>query len=153
MDHARALTLLQPARTEPIVMMKLRGLLGHGLQVSHMTNEEVLDTLAVEISHGKFVLRVAPVRSSKVKFADLLKNYPTNQIYPTTIAFEPNIWKYVGGTVLYNATHDDPATKTKIFVNSCATRMSRALNYSGAPIHHTAQARCRGPTTSGICSG
>lgn len=131
MTRGIALGLLRGAKASAMAMMSLRGLLGGG-QVSRLTDDQVLEEIATRVGYGLMALSMQGARATgqtKIKFADLLKNYPTNQMYPTTVATEPNIWKFIGGKVYENG-------KSGVFVNSCATRMSRALNYSGAPVAH-----------------
>ena len=51
-------------------------------------------------------------------------NYPNYGTYPTPAADPNSIWKFIGGKVQQNA-------EAGIFTNSCAVRMSHALNASG----------------------
>jgi hypothetical protein len=150
MTEARALAALSPARTNTTLMARLRHLLPTQVRTSHMTDDQVLNAIAVAVAHHSMILQVRSTTqpTAKVKFADLVKNYPTNQKYSTSPGVNPNIWTYIGGKVQYNGTHPDEKStttpKAMIFVNSCATRMSRALNYSGAPIAHQASGTSSG---------
>jgi hypothetical protein len=142
MAQARALSLLAPARTNIMLMVRLRHLLPAHTHTNHLTDDQVLQAIAAEVAHHTMILqiRTAQPAQTRIKFSDLAKNYPTNQKYPTTPTSIPNIWTYIGGKIEYNGTHPNPNSHTHpqemIFSNSCATRMSRALNYSGGPIHH-----------------
>jgi hypothetical protein len=144
MTEARALAALSPARTNTTLMARLRHLLPTQVRTNHMTDDQVLKAIAVDVARHTILLQVRTTTQStpKVKFADMVKNYPTNQAYATSPTVNPNIWTYIGGKIQYNGTTPDPKStttpKAMIFSNSCATRMSRALNYSGAPVAHHA---------------
>jgi RHS repeat-associated protein len=66
-------------------------------------------------------------------FDDMWTNLPAN-----------NAWNLIGGKVKQN--HDN---FPDAFANSCAVRMSRALNYSGAPVSPTAEEKSTGRAGTG----
>ena len=70
-------------------------------------------------------------------YKTLAANYPLKSTYPTEVSSTNSIWHLIGGKVLQNA-------KGGIFNNSCAIRLSHALNKSGELIPYI-----KGQTSSG----
>ena len=71
-------------------------------------------------------------------YSQLSQNYPVPNVYPTSPSpGQTTIWDLVGGKVAQNGNNG-------IFTNSCAIRMSYALNQSGSKIPFT-----KGGTVSG----
>lgn len=70
-------------------------------------------------------------------YKTLASNYPLKSVYPTDVSVTNSIWHLVGGKVLQNA-------KSGVFNNSCAIRLSHALNKSGETIPFL-----KGQTSSG----
>ncbi len=70
-------------------------------------------------------------------YKTLASNYPLKSVYPTDVSLTNSIWHLVGGKVLQNA-------KSGVFNNSCAIRLSHALNKSGETIPFI-----KGQTSSG----
>lgn len=72
-------------------------------------------------------------------FSALWKNYPTPANYPTAVdpPGKTSVWDLVGGKVAQNGNN-------KTFSNSCAIRLSYALNQSGCEIPYA-----KGKTVSG----
>ncbi len=65
----------------------------------------------------------------RVTYNKLASNYPPPSVYPTDITRANNIWQLIGGMVLVNGQSGQ-------FQNSCAIRLSHALNKSGETIPH-----------------
>ena len=57
-------------------------------------------------------------------YSAIASNYPTKNAYPTDVNSPNSVWHLIGGKVLVNA-------KSGNFKNSCAVRLSHALNKSG----------------------
>ena len=57
-------------------------------------------------------------------YKKLAANYPLPTVYKTSLSETNNIWQLIGGKVLLNA-------QSGIFNNSCAIRLSHALNKTG----------------------
>jgi Type VI secretion system (T6SS), amidase effector protein 4 len=72
-----------------------------------------------------------------LQYSTLALNYPTPAEHPTEVANTYSIWKLVGGKVQQNG-------ESGTFTNSCAIRMSHALNGSGIQINFAS-----GKTSSG----
>lgn len=70
-------------------------------------------------------------------YKQLAANYPLPTVYKTSLVETNNIWQLIGGKVLLNA-------RSGIFNNSCAIRLSHALNKTGELIPHI-----NGQTSSG----
>lgn len=62
-----------------------------------------------------------------LEYTNLQGNYPNYDVYPTAITAPSSIWKFIGGKVQLNG-------EAGTFTNSCAIRMSHALNASGVEI-------------------
>ena len=70
-------------------------------------------------------------RNSSVPFSSLLKKYPSHTAFSTNPGSVPSLWSLVGGHVAMNAWQDQAGG---IPNNTCAIRMSYALNFSGLTI-------------------
>jgi hypothetical protein len=67
-----------------------------------------------------------------LEYSVLAGNYPTPDTYPTDVGNSGSIWKYIGGYVQINAEGGSWGA----LPNSCAVRMSHALNASGIIVAH-----------------
>jgi hypothetical protein len=111
----------------PQIMADVRRLLtDYEPHQERLTDDQVLDAIAKYVGTNEMVLEGSNL-GAKVKFDDLWRNYPTYTDYPT----KPDFWNLIGGNLEHEATVEDP----EAWRNSCATRMSRALNYSGIEVH------------------
>lgn len=69
--------------------------------------------------------------TSSILFSNLLNNYPSHTAFSTNPGSAPSLWSLVGGHVAMNAWQDQARG---IPNNTCAIRMSYALNLSGLMI-------------------
>jgi RHS repeat-associated protein len=98
-----------------------------------------VDFFAYTFNHPVGMVDPTGLKCNKPSFASLWKNYPAPQTYPTAVSpsGRQSIWDLIGGKVALNGNGG-------VFKNSCAIRMSYALNKVGCQIPYV-----KGKTSSG----
>ena len=107
-----------------------------GASVNFNPNHDKLGRFATSDSHGgskNVLIAQTQLFPRPLNFIDLLHDYPTPQKYPIDVdpAGNPTIWDLIGGEVA--SMRNNPAYR-----NTCAVRLSYALNRSGWPIPRSA---------------